>query len=321
MGKNQSKRYTLEELKRLQALPLTDKVVLTKLRIQEFCEHFNGKAYISFSGGKDSTVLLDIARELHPDIKAVYFDTGLEFPEIKKHVKTFDNVDILHPEKSFRQVIDEYGWVFPSKEASRKIYYARKGASWAVNMLNGMDSTGKQPSPYCKRFTKWAGLVNAPFEISEKCCDLMKKKVAEKYTKDTKKYPIIATMATESAMRKNRWLTTGCNVFDAKIPHSKPMSFWTEQDVLQYIKDNMITIPSIYGEIVERKGKLCTTGETRTGCIFCLIGCHLEKDEHRRFVRLAKTHPKIYKYCMENLGMKEILDYIQEYTGCEKLYE
>lgn len=321
MSRCNTAKHTPEELKRLQALPLEDKIRLTKLRIAEFYEHFAGKVYISFSGGKDSTVLLHIARELYPGIKAVYFDTGLEFPEIKKHVKEFDNVDILHPEKSFRQVIDEYGWVFPSKEASRKIYYARKGAPWATNMLNGLDSTGRQSSKYCQRFIKWAGLVDAPFEISEKCCDLMKKKVAERYTKDTKKYPIIATMAAESAMRKNRWMVTGCNAYDAKIPHGKPMSFWTEQDVLQYIRENNIPIASVYGEIIEGDGKLRTTGETRTGCVFCLIGCHLEKGDHRRFVRLAKTHPKIYKYCMEKLGMKEILDYIQEYTGCEKLYE
>lgn len=320
MSDERPKKHTYDELKALQELPLKDKVSLTKLRIIEFYEHFAGNVYIAFSGGKDSTVLLNLVREIYPEVKAVYYDTGLEFPEIKKHVKSFDDVDILHPEKSFRQVIDEYGWIFPSKEASRKVYYARQGSQWAINTLKGISSKG-EPSKYCQRFVKWGGLVDAPFKISDRCCEFMKKKIANKYVADTGKFPIMATMATESMLRRNGWLTTGCNAFDGKPPHGKPMSFWTEQDVLQYIKENSIPIASVYGDIVEKNGRLCTTGESRTGCIFCLIGCHLEKGDRRRFVRLARTHPQIYKYCMENLGMKEILDYIQEYTGCEKLYE
>ena len=55
--------------------------------------------YISFSGGKDSTVLLDIARQVYPDIKAVYVDTGLEYPEVRNFVKSVNNVEWLHPVK------------------------------------------------------------------------------------------------------------------------------------------------------------------------------------------------------------------------------
>ena len=114
---------------------------------------------------------------------------------------------------------------------------------------------------------------------------------------------------------------TGCNGFFHR-PSSKPLSIWTEQDILRYIRENDIKIPSVYGDIVEDKnGKLKCTGEDRTGCMFCLIGCHRERGERRRFVRMAKTHPQIYKYCMEQLGMREILDYIHDACKCkEPLY-
>lgn len=90
------------------------------------------------------------------------------------------------------------------------------------------------------------------------------------------------------------------------------MSFWTEQDVLLYLKRFNIPYASVYGEIVEDdKGNLHTTGCTRTGCVFCAFGAHLEK-EPNRFQRLKQTHPKLWGYCMKpwdegGLGMKEVL--------------
>lgn len=65
------------------------KVLLTQARIVEFYGGYHpgmeyGGAYVSFSGGKDSTVLLDIARKIYPEIPAVFSNTGLEYPEIRK---------------------------------------------------------------------------------------------------------------------------------------------------------------------------------------------------------------------------------------------
>lgn len=83
---------TNDELRTLQALPLDIKILKTKQRIKEWYDHWDGQVYISFSGGKDSTVLLDIARSIYADLPAVFIDTGLEYPEIRNFVKTFDNV-------------------------------------------------------------------------------------------------------------------------------------------------------------------------------------------------------------------------------------
>jgi PP-loop superfamily ATP-utilizing enzyme len=119
--------HTIEELKTRQAYPLSLKLALTKQRIRDWVDHFgiDGVA-LSFSGGKDSTVLLDIAREMYPEMKAIYVDTGIEYPELVKFVKSFDNVDILKPKMSFVEVLKRYGYPMISKEVSECVYGARR---------------------------------------------------------------------------------------------------------------------------------------------------------------------------------------------------
>lgn len=305
---------TYQDLIILQSLPLEVKIEKTKLRIKEWYEEFNGNVYISFSGGKDSTVLLDIARYLYPDIKAVFVDTGLEYPELRKFVKTIDNVEWIKPEKNFKEVINEYGWNFPSKDVAQAVYYARNGSTWAINKLNGLNKDGTE-SDFKKRYKKYQYLVDAPFKISNKCCLIMKEKPFAQYHKRTGLYPINATMTNESVRRRDAWLHTGCNAFDANNPISKPMSFWDEQDILRYLKDKEVLFCSVYGDIVEdEKGKLSTTGEKRTGCMWCPVGSHLDKVN--KYQRMKITHPKVYDYCMRptddgGLGMKSFLDYIK----------
>ena len=300
-------KYTKEKLKELQSLPLEDKIFLSQQRIEEWYEHWGGAVFVAFSGGKDSTVLLHIVRNIFPDVKAVYIDTGLEYPEVKQFVKTFDNVDIIRPKMPFNQVIKEYGWVFPSKEGATTIEYARKGSVWAKNKLEGLNADGSY-SKYQQRYKKWKFLENAPVKISAKCCKIMKKDTVLEYKRKTGNKCILGTMAEESTLRRNSWLLNGCNAFNTKRPISQPLSFWTFQDILRYIKLNNLSIPSVYGDIVEEKGKLRLTGIERTGCVFCPIGCHLENPSHIKL--LKETHPKLYDYCLNTLGLKELLDYV-----------
>jgi 3'-phosphoadenosine 5'-phosphosulfate sulfotransferase (PAPS reductase)/FAD synthetase len=162
---------------------------------------------------------------------------------------------------------------------------------------------------------KYRYLIDAPFKISDKCCDIMKKNPAKVFEKETGLTPIIGTMAQESMQRKSNWLMYGCNAFDSKRPTSRPMSFWTEQDVLEYLRSYSLPYATCYGDIVKNEtGLLQTTGCDRTGCMFCMFGCHLEK-EPNRFQRMKKTHPDRWEYCMKDwedggLGMKNVLDYI-----------
>lgn len=126
--------HDAERLKELQALDLNYKIMITQARIIDWYEHYNGNVCVSFSGGKDSTVLLHIARQIYPDIPAVFSNTGLEYPEIQKFVKSFDNVDIVTPSMNFGQVITEFGYPIIGKEVAEAIYYARRIRSQSPNV-------------------------------------------------------------------------------------------------------------------------------------------------------------------------------------------
>lgn len=369
-------KMTNDQLRQLQALPLNIKIRKTEQRIREWYEHWEGNVYVSFSGGKDSTVLLDIVRHLYPNVPAVFSDTGLEYPEIKEFVKTFPNVIIVRPKHSFKKILTKYGYPIISKEVAECVHHAKKfilsetgqwgGVSelkdivgydkyvevdkWgggdrnyrkmcglgeyakpkdrAAKILGLMDKQGNirkvkegEKSTYsCEKY-QW--LLNADFLISSQCCYHMKKSPLHRFEKESNLKPIIATMADEGRQRKTAWLRTGCNAFEGKI-QSKPMSFWTEQDVLEYIDVMGLEVAPVYGNLLYSNGKYYFDGCQRTGCIFCGFGCHLEK-EPNRFQRLKETHPKLYDYCMsggeynedgiwqpnnKGLGMKHVMDFI-----------
>lgn len=129
------KAHTIQELCQFQAMPLEVKVAMTKVRVRDWVNYYGEDGvYVSFSGGKDSTVLLDIVREMYPNIPAVFVDTGLEYPEIRNFVKTFDNVTWLKPKKNFKQVIENYGYPLISKEVSECVEGAKR---YLLDLKNG----------------------------------------------------------------------------------------------------------------------------------------------------------------------------------------
>lgn len=335
--------YTRKDLIEMQNWPLDRKIQVTQTRILEWYQHYEGKVFISFSGGKDSTVLADLAAKVckaHGYKLVLWFsNTGLEYPEIVKHVKQFASelkikyeipvelvIDFPKDRKgkriTFKDVILKHGYPIISKEVAKAVKEARAAieqgtteTSVSYQQLCGTfknPNTGKK-SAYNKR--RWKFLIDAPFKISHWCCYVFKKAPSYRFEKETGFKPIIGTMAVESQTRRNLYLKEGCNAFEGAHPASKPLSFWTEQDIFEYLVKYEVPIASIYGDIVkDEEGKYTTTNLTRTGCVFCAFGCHLE-DEPNRFQRLKKTHPKLWEYCMKpvdggGLGMKEVLDYL-----------
>lgn len=321
MSEKEKTKYTSNDLITMQNWSLERKIQVSLTRISEFGLKMNNKIYNSFSGGKDSTVLLDLVRRVFPDCPAVFIDTGLEYPELRDFVKTIDNVVWLKPEMNFKKVIETYGYPIISKEISGLVEVAKHKPNGKVAQLFDPNServkekTLKYGKSWGNAYIKWGNLLDAPFKVSNKCCNISKKAPAKKYEKETGNHPFIGTMACESKIRKNGWLQTGCNIFDSDRPKSMPLSFWTEQDILHYIKEFDLKYAPIYGVIKQDKdGKYYTTGLQRSGCVYCGFGCHLEK-EPNRFQKLKKTHPKIWNYCMKDLesgglGMKNVLEYI-----------
>ena len=314
---------TLKELKIMQSYPLEVKIAKTQARIHEWVRYWGeDNVYISFSGGKDSTVLLNLVRELYPNIQAVFCDTGLEYPEIKEFVNTFDNVEIIRPSKSFKNVLIEYGYPVVSKTVSK---YIREIRNTTSDSLRELRLHGNQNGSF-KLAKKWRYLLDAPFKISDKCCYHLKKSPFDKYSTRTGKHAFIGNLAEEGSLRKNTYLKHGCNNYDGSYPTSQPLSFWKNTDVLQYIVENKIRIAPVYGRIKKvRNYKYYIDGLHRTGCIFCPFGAHCDA-EPNRYETLKETHPDLYSYCInggevnsktglwqpsaQGLGFNKVLDYI-----------
>ena len=349
---NKHNKYTLAQY---QSLPLDAKIRMTQERIRAWYEYWDAEGagcYVSFSGGKDSIVLKHIVDNMYDDVPSVFVDTGLEYPEIKELIndiknnkyKKFgfnNNIEVLRPEKSFNQVIKEYGYPVISKEVAQVIAESKKilkslnkkeiKYSYSYRRLKGLGEYAKTTVKN-KRYTweeqqalsagypnsdrssyncsKYEYLLDAPFNIDNKCCDIMKKKPFKKYEKEHNRKGFVGTMAYESFARKQAWIKTGCNAFNSSRPKSSPLSFWTEQDILQYIKIYNLPIAKVYGDIViNDNNKLELTGVNRTGCMFCMFGVHLEK-EPNRFQQMKSTHPQLYDYCINKLNLKEVLEFI-----------
>ena len=354
-------KFTKDDLKRFRAESLHDKEQRTLANVSEWYTFWNDEVYVSFSGGKDSTVLADICgfwcSAVGATLYLVFVNTGLEYPEIQKHVKTFAEylrqkyridvvLDILRPEMRFDEVIKKYGYPLISKEVSQNIYEGRGKPSTRAyrKFLDDSDIANRCGGQYS--LAKWKPLLDSDIPIAHHCCHVMKKKPVKKYEKLTGRKPLIATLAEESRMRTTAWLKHGCNAFNNARPLSVPMSFWTEQDVLLYIKENNLPLASVYGDIeyvnepeqirfgdlgFECPGheELRTTGCQRTGCVFCAFGCHLD-DSPSRFERLKQTHPRQYEYCIgggeynedgiwqpnkDGLGMGHVFDELNNIYG------
>lgn len=305
---------------------------------------FPGAVYVGFSGGIDSTVLKHLVDSMYDDVPSVFANTGLEYPEIRKFAMSQKNVTTIYPEMRFDEVIRTYGYPLVSKQIADTVEGARRNPnSTRMMKLQGEYGGRRDGKPSKFDCPKWRFLLDAPFDTSARCCDVMKKRPFRQYEKATGRRPMLGLLAAESQKRRTAWMKTGCNAFELKRPQSQPMAFWTEQDVLHYIKKYDVPYCSVYGEIrakpdgeddgqinlIDYLGEyedgdvLETTGCDRTGCIFCAFGCQLEEGQNR-FQRLKETHPRQYSYCIgggemkdgkwqpnkEGLGLGRVLDYI-----------
>ncbi len=283
-------------------------MILSKRRIREWCEHWNYDVYVSFSGGNDSLCLTHLVRQVYPKCPLVFVDTGNEWPEIRRFVKSQENVIVLQPKMHFKEVIEKYGYPVVSKRVSRFVQDLRgdpeRNPATRHLRLTGMTQAGDY-CPNLKLPEKWLFLVDAPFKISDRCCSILKEGPLDKYAKETGRKPITGEMANDSQARRWAYLQTGCNAFDQKVPRSRPLGFWTNQDILRYIKENNLSYcDEVYGEIVETDGLLSCTKASHTGCVFCGFGA--QRDKHDRLEQLKIQHPKMWEYGMHKLGMAEV---------------
>ena len=281
----------LQTLRTRQAWTLNQKIDHSLGVIEAFASWFEGKVYVSFSGGKDSYVMLSLVELVLPKVQCVFIQTGCESPSVCRFVRQMQadhNIEIIRPVKTLRQVFAEYGFPLVSKDVSHNIAAVRR-------------------NPYCESSRKmlwlgnphhiperWMYLLNEPYDVSDRCCFWLKKQPGHEYTKRTGLRPYIGTTASESRTRTAAYLRRGgCNMFEEdgkQLAASWPLAIWQDEDVWAYIRDRRLALPDIYEQ-----------GANRTGCMGCGFGCQRSSTA---LDLLHKLYPKWYAMIMdyENKG-------------------
>lgn len=286
---------TLADLHARQAWPLTQKIDHTVGAIAAFvnyCRDHGRTPYVSFSGGLNSTVLLDIARRyVDPNMPGVFCSTGNEWPEIVRFVRDTPHVTIIRPKLTPREVIARYGFPLVSKEQAHAVRDVRTSQSEKLRNYRLYGNGKVSPGTLSQR---WRYLVNEPYATSEKCCVVLKKRPFASYNRRTCSLPMVGTMAGESKLRETAYIRRGgCNAFSDNPDkvHSTPLSIWMEADCWAYIHKLSIPYCKLYD----------VPGIHRTGCVFCGFGAHLDGN---RFRVVYALHPKLYQMVMnyENNG-------------------
>ena len=286
----------IETLQERQRWTLEQKIDHAVATVESYIARTGKTPYVSFSGGKDSTVLLDLVRRfVSKEVKGVFCNTGNEFPEIVRFARSTPNVTVIHPKQTVKAVLATYGFPLISKEQAHGIRQARTTKSEKLRKIRLYGTDRNKGYISGKISDKWQHLINAPFMISEQCCECLKKRPFRQYQKETGEVPIIGTLATESEARKQQYVRRGgCNSFREGHLGSYPLSIWTDADIWTYLRKFNVHYCELYNK-----------GAVRTGCMFCGFGAHLEKPTSSRFAMLYDLHPKAYEVFMryENNGI------------------
>jgi 3'-phosphoadenosine 5'-phosphosulfate sulfotransferase (PAPS reductase)/FAD synthetase len=265
------------------------KTILTINKYIEQCDSNNEKVVVSFSGGKDSTVLLDICRRfIDKNFVGIFNNTGVEYPDIINYVKNFENIIWTRPKYTFKDVIKKYGYPIVSKEQSSYIEHVRNPniseKIKKIRLSNGNFSISK----------KWRYLLNENIKVSDKCCYHLKKAPLQKYSNKNKLKFLTGERIQESNLRKQRYHTC---ILPKKCV---PLRLWTNNMIDDYIKYFKIKLSSIYKY------------EKRTGCMFCFYGYHFEDKENSKFTRMQKYFPKLWEFGCREYEIDKIIKIIDK---------
>lgn len=305
----------LKELQERQRWSLQKKIDHALFTIETFISRTNGQCYVAFSGGKDSSVLLDLVRIIDKTIPAVFVNTGNEYPDIIKFVRHLRddkgyNIVELHPKMTPRQVWAKYGFPLVSKACSKGLYEIDHARD-REKVLSRLRTAREKGGSFCIVGERWEWLMQEDFKVSHLCCKILKKDPSKQYAKETGRHPIIGTMASESRLRAMEYIYSGgCNSFGEKGKkiRSTPLAIWMEDDIWGYIRERNLEICDVYYK-----------GCRRTGCVGCGFGCWVNEDE--RFRILYQLYPKYYEMVMNytNNGhtYREAVRKVMQVTGKE----
>lgn len=224
--------------------------------------------YLSFSGGKDSTVvhhLLDMA--LPNKIPRVFSNTGIEYNSVVKFVNEIkdDRFEIIYPKKSIKKMLDEVGYPFKSKEHSCKLGLWQRG-SRSKSVLEYKDGDGISAQYACPKQLLYQFEEGLDFKVSEFCCKELKKKPFKQYQKESGRHIVITgMMAEEGGEREHIDCIVTRNGQVAKFhPLAKVTHDWEDW----FVKEYNIRLCELYYEPYNFK---------RTGCKGCPFSLYLSQ--------------------------------------------
>ena len=302
-------------------LLLFDRLEIIKTTNQKY--DLENNAYISFSGGKDSTVLHHLIDLALPNnrIPRVFINTGIEYVDIVKFVKELANNDdrfiILQPSQSIKKVLEEHGYPFKSKEHSQKVHefnlYGLR--PYLQRYVHGIDEEGNRKESFtCNKLLKYQfteDFKNNGFKISKKCCDKLKKEPAAKYEKENNRPIGITGMRTSEGGTRAQ-----LSCFTGKRFH--PLSKVNDEFEERFIKKYQIILCKLYYP---------PYNFIRTGCKGCPYNLKLQQDldtmerllpnERKQCENIRKPVYEEYRKLNYRLKQKQQLS-LFDYIGGDK---
>lgn len=244
--------------------------------------------YVSFSGGKDSTVLHHLIDMGLPGnkIPRVYADTGIELNMVREFVtelsKTDNRIIIIKPSTPIKQMLEKVGYPFKSKEHSEYLGIYQKNKYITKTVGRYLNPEESRKTFGCPKILKYQFSDNFNLHVSKKCCNELKKKPLHNWQKENnKKYSIIGVMQSEGGVRKN----AHCLAFrNNKLYAFQPLTPITKEWEEWFIEKYNIKICDIYKPPYNFE---------RTGCKGCPYNLHLQQDLNV----LEKYFPNERKQC------------------------
>ena len=263
---------------------LTDRI--SKIKSMNDLYDLENRSYISFSGGKDSTVLHHLIDEALPgnNIPRVYINTGIEYKFVVEFVKELAETDkriiIIKPENNIQTILKTYGYPFKSKEHSLYLsVYQNSGNTKTVEKyLNRKDTRFA-----CRDDLKYQFTPEFNLHISNKCCYKLKKDVISAwYKKNDRPITITGMRSGEGGLRAT---LKGCSVFnDKELVKFHPLQPLDEGFITWYISERNIKLCRLYYPPYSFK---------RTGC----KGCPYSTDLQEQLDMMAMYLPEEKKQC------------------------
>lgn len=244
---------------------------ITKIKSINELYNLNENAYVSFSGGKDSTVLHFLLDEALPEnkIPRVYLNTGIEYKKVVAFVERErerdSRIQIVQSKQDIKKMLEAVGYPFKSKEHSQKVsYYQNSGMTKTVINYLGQ---GDKKSFLCPEQLKYNFTPAFKIKVSDKCCRKLKKEVADKWAEENNRpIKITGMRKAEGGLRTSH---NACTIFnEGNLLKFHPLQPIEEDFIDWYIKERNIKLCDLYYPPYNFK---------RTGCKGCPFSLDLQK--------------------------------------------